>query len=91
MTFLWTDTWSDRTGCWADVYDVGYDVYRTCEATPDPASHLGLCAKHEAQLRVRGPLNPYVPPQPAWCHGPERWSATGGRWEQATSASVTVR
>jgi hypothetical protein len=52
VTYHWTDTWSDRIGCWADVYDVGYDVYRACEATPDPASHLGLCAKHEAQLRV---------------------------------------
>ena len=57
MTYLWTDTWGDRTGCWADVYDVGFDVYRTCEATPDPASHLGLCAKHEAQLRVGSPPN----------------------------------
>jgi hypothetical protein len=53
VTYLWTDTWFDRTGCWADVYNVGLDVYRTCEATPDPASHLGLCAKHEAQLRIR--------------------------------------
>jgi hypothetical protein len=57
VTYLWTDTWGDRTGCWADVYDVGFDVYRTCEATPDPASHLGLCAKHEAQLRVWSPPN----------------------------------
>lgn len=51
MTFLWTDTWSDRIGCWADVYDIGYDIYRTCEAHPDPASHLGLCARHEAELK----------------------------------------
>ena len=53
MTGHWPDTWSDRTGYWADVYDIGLGVYRACEATPDPASELGLCMEHEALLRIR--------------------------------------
>ena len=45
-----TETWSDYTGCWADVYDDDHEEMQACEANPDPRSALGLCAEHEAQM-----------------------------------------
>jgi hypothetical protein len=39
------DTWSDYTGCWADVYDDDDEETQACEAKPDPSSALGLCAQ----------------------------------------------
>ena len=37
------DTWSDYTGCWADVYDDDHEEMQACEGIPDPSSALGLC------------------------------------------------
>jgi hypothetical protein len=40
------DTWSDDTGCWADVYDDDHEEMQACEANPDPRSVLGRCPEH---------------------------------------------
>ena len=44
------DSWSDYSGCWADVYDDDHEEMQACEANPYPSSALGLCAEHEAQI-----------------------------------------
>ena len=44
------DTWSDYTGCWADVYENDHEEMQSCEANPDPGSALGLCPVHEARI-----------------------------------------
>jgi hypothetical protein len=40
------DTWSDYTGCWADVYDDDHEEVQACEANPDLSSALGLRPEH---------------------------------------------
>ena len=44
------NTWSDYTGCWADVYDDDHEEMQACEANPDLRSALGLCVEHDWQL-----------------------------------------
>ena len=48
------DTWSDYSGCWADVYDDDHEEMQTCEANPNPRSALGLCAEHEVLAHEGG-------------------------------------
>ena len=54
-----SDTWSDNSGCWADVYDDDHEEMQACEGIPTPSCALGLCAMHEAELHrggtMRGP------------------------------------
>ena len=50
------DTWSDYTGCWADVYDDDHEEMQACEGIPDPSSALGLCAMHQAELHRGGSI-----------------------------------
>jgi hypothetical protein len=51
-----TDYWSDvHGGCWADVWEEGFEDARACNAAPAPGSALGLCPEHEARSwRLRG-------------------------------------
>jgi hypothetical protein len=44
------DTWSDYTGCWADVWDADHEELQACEANPDPRSALGPCPEHARQI-----------------------------------------
>ena len=45
-----SDTWSDYSACWADVYDDDHEEMQACEALPDPGSALELCAMHQREL-----------------------------------------
>jgi hypothetical protein len=48
---LLPDGWADSEGCWADVWYERHHEYLSCDEPPDPASELGLCRAHEAQMR----------------------------------------
>jgi hypothetical protein len=44
------DDWCDYDGCWADVWEYGFEDARACNAAPAPGSALGLCAEHDPKL-----------------------------------------